>query len=278
MKKLKKVNIIGNYEKLSEYKKRNIKRIFTKLTDNGFILKTIDVRIDGVIFGISYKDMNTHIEDDILYEVFFNPTKFINPTPKALIMYMRIKTNSNITKEELFKDVVFDGCHPQLEKRLTLENLIKVIKKIDNRLEVKTYDEYYNDFRREGKYKAKKTYLKPNGYVEINSPTIKSEYYVYRFLDEKNNILYVGKTVDLDKRMNVHFGNNGHLSENEYAKVKKVEYIRCDNQAEMSVKEIYFINKYKPPFNTSMLWDGNVFIEEYDEIKWENTYEIKEEW
>lgn len=78
--------------------------------------------------------------------------------------------------------------------------------------------------------------------------------------------------------MKVHFGNNGHLSEDEYTKVKKVEFICCDNQAEMSIKEIYFINKYKPPFNTSMLWDGNVFIEEYDEIKWENTYEIKEEW
>lgn len=274
---MKKVNIIGDYEKLSEYKKRNIKKIFTKLTDNEFILKTIDIRVDGIIFGISYNNMDIQIEDDILYEVFFSPTHYCNPTPQALIMYMRIKTNPNITKEELFKDVKFKGEFAFVERRLTVENLSRVTK-VDNGWKIKTYDEYYNDFRREGKYKAKKTYLKPNEYVEINSPTIKSEYYVYRFLDEKNNILYVGKTVDLDKRMNVHFGNNGHLSEDEYAKVKKVEYIRCDNQAEMSVKEIYFINRYKPPFNTSMLWDGNVFIEEYDEIKWENTYEIKEEW
>lgn len=159
MEKLKKVNIIGDYEKLSEYKKGNIKKIFKKLTDNEFILKTIDIRVDGIIFEISYNDMNEYIEDDILYEVFFNPTHFINPTPKALIMYMRIKTNSNITKEELFKDIVFEGYYPQLEKKLALENLVKVIKKIDDRFETKTYDEYYNDFRREGKYKAKKLTL-----------------------------------------------------------------------------------------------------------------------
>ena len=40
--------------------------------------------------------------------------------------------------------------------------------------------------------------------------------YVYRFLDSKGDIIYVGKTVNIDLRMQQHFGDKGHLSKECY--------------------------------------------------------------
>ena len=38
-------------------------------------------------------------------------------------------------------------------------------------------------------------------------------YYVYRFLDKDNEIIYVGKTYNLETRLKTHFGKKGHLPE-----------------------------------------------------------------
>ena len=39
--------------------------------------------------------------------------------------------------------------------------------------------------------------------------------YVYRFIDGKGNIIYVGKTVNINSRMQQHF-SNGHLDKQCY--------------------------------------------------------------
>jgi len=86
--------------------------------------------------------------------------------------------------------------------------------------------------------------------------------YVYRFLDKDDNILYVGKTkTSLGNRMGQHFGSNGHLPNECYKQVKAIEYIQTANMAEMDIKEIYYINKWKPPFNTAKKMRDKLYVE-----------------
>lgn len=49
-------------------------------------------------------------------------------------------------------------------------------------------------------------------------------YYVYRFLDKANQIVYIGKTGHLEKRITEHFSKQGHLTEEQYKQVEKIEY------------------------------------------------------
>lgn len=74
--------------------------------------------------------------------------------------------------------------------------------------------------------------------------------YVYRFLDENLNILYVGKTIDMEKRMKVHFSPKSHKAHTDlYEKIHKIEYINCKTEYDALVKELHYINYYKPPYN-----------------------------
>ncbi|MBR5225606.1 MAG: GIY-YIG nuclease family protein, partial [Clostridia bacterium] len=74
-------------------------------------------------------------------------------------------------------------------------------------------------------------------------------YYVYRFIDAEGNIIYVGKSKqDLLSR----FKGHQHLPDECYRQTLKIEYIECQTEADMSIKEIYYINKYR---NTKAFWN-----------------------
>ncbi len=87
------------------------------------------------------------------------------------------------------------------------------------------------------------------------------DFYVYRFLDVENQIIYVGKTNNIKNRMRQHFGKNGHLSEECYEQVSLVECIELDSESDMSVLELYFINKWKPVYNSSNKYSSTMSIE-----------------
>ncbi len=66
--------------------------------------------------------------------------------------------------------------------------------------------------------------------------------YVYRFLDKSKNVIYVGKSKqDLEQR----FRGHSHLPEECYNLVYTIEYIECSTETDMSIKELYYINKYR---------------------------------
>lgn len=77
--------------------------------------------------------------------------------------------------------------------------------------------------------------------------------YVYRFVDTNNRTLYVGKTINLDKRMSEHWSKNSHLKKQGrgdiYEKVQRIEYIKYKSEFEALQKELEYINYYKPPYN-----------------------------
>lgn len=77
----------------------------------------------------------------------------------------------------------------------------------------------------------------------------KREGYVYRFIDRSGNVIYVGRTNDMLKRMKQHFSSNGHLPKECYARTMRVEYIEVDTKNDMKIKELYYIGKLMPEYN-----------------------------
>ena len=75
--------------------------------------------------------------------------------------------------------------------------------------------------------------------------------YVYRFLDMNNTVLYVGKTVNLANRMKNHFSKKSHLAHTDlYKQVQRIEYITCKDEFQSLQNELYYINLYKPKYNS----------------------------
>ena len=73
--------------------------------------------------------------------------------------------------------------------------------------------------------------------------------YIYRFINQDNNITYVGKTSQtLDKRIGQHF-NKGHLPSECYKDIARIEYQKYKTEADALVMETYYITKYNPKYN-----------------------------
>ena len=97
---------------------------------------------------------------------------------------------------------------------------------------------------------------------------VNEKYYVYKFLNKEGNVIYIGRTTNIHNRMRQHFGDNGHLSKQCYSEVSKIEYTTLDSEVAMVICEIYFINKYNPKYNTSDLYRGNMYLQEFENLLW----------
>jgi len=73
--------------------------------------------------------------------------------------------------------------------------------------------------------------------------------YVYRYLNTNNEIIYVGKTQNINNRQSQHFSSSGHLPPECYAETDRIEYIELPSKIDMDIKELYYINKWKPMYN-----------------------------
>lgn len=81
-----------------------------------------------------------------------------------------------------------------------------------------------------------------------------TRYGIYRFLDEYKNVVYIGKTNNLYRRLyKEHFTNRGHLAKRgyNYNEVARVDVIKLKDPAITSAMEIYLIDKYKPKWNNT---------------------------
>lgn len=101
-----------------------------------------------------------------------------------------------------------------------------------------------------------------------------TKYYVYRFKDIDGNVIYVGKTNNLTNRMATHFGINGHLDPKCYGSVEKIEYIEFKNKLDMDVKEIYYIDLFKPIYNKVNKREGRMETEFVNKDEWK-TFVLK---
>ena len=74
--------------------------------------------------------------------------------------------------------------------------------------------------------------------------------YVYRFIDSKDNVIYIGKTCrKLETRIEEHFSDKGHLDKQCYKDTYKIEYLKFKTDADSLLVETYLINKYRPQYN-----------------------------
>lgn len=67
-------------------------------------------------------------------------------------------------------------------------------------------------------------------------------FYIYRFVDKDNKIIYIGKT---KQSLRYRFSQHVHLPESCYSRVSRIEYLECQTEADMSMKEIFYINIYR---------------------------------
>lgn len=72
--------------------------------------------------------------------------------------------------------------------------------------------------------------------------------YVYRFIDIEGKVIYYGKTLNMQNRMNSHF-TKGHLPKECYQSVAKIEYQKHKTESDALIYETYYITKYSPKYN-----------------------------
>ena len=97
--------------------------------------------------------------------------------------------------------------------------------------------------------------------------------YVYRFIDGKGNIIYVGKTVNINSRMQQHF-SNGHLDKQCYNSVAKIEYQKYKTESDSLIMETYYITKYSPKYN-KLQQSRDLPTIEFEEGSWRTYKQFK---
>ena len=94
---------------------------------------------------------------------------------------------------------------------------------------------------------------------------------IYRMLNEKNEILYVGKAKNLPNRLKSYVAEKNHIirTERMLSQTRKLEITTTSNESEALLLEANLIKKYKPKFNILLRDDKSfpfIFIGNKD--KW----------
>ena len=100
---------------------------------------------------------------------------------------------------------------------------------------------------------------------------------VYRMLNEKNEILYVGKAKNLPNRLKSYVAEKNHIirTERMLSQTRKLEITTTSNESEALLLEANLIKKYKPKFNILLRDDKSfpfIFIGNKD--KWPQIKDI----
>lgn len=103
-------------------------------------------------------------------------------------------------------------------------------------------------------------------------------YYVYKFYNKKGELIYVGKTINIDSRI------IAHISEENWKKTEiyKIECALTNSKTDMDIYEMYYINLLKPKYNIAMVNDDKptfylpeLNFAEYDKSEIINNNEYK---
>lgn len=92
---------------------------------------------------------------------------------------------------------------------------------------------------------------------------------VYQFLNDKGDILYIGKAVNLKSRVRSYFASNHHdrpWIEQMIPQIADIRTIETENEVEALILESNLIKKYKPKYNADLKDDKSyawIFIDTY---------------
>lgn len=93
---------------------------------------------------------------------------------------------------------------------------------------------------------------------------------IYRFLDKEKNILYVGKTQSLPRRIMRHISNSTHLPKECLDLIDKIEFMVVKSTVLMDIKELYYINLYKPKYNFCHVQGESFIIKDFLHDEWKD--------
>ena len=99
-------------------------------------------------------------------------------------------------------------------------------------------------------------------------------YYLYRFLDKNDNVIYIGRTNNIERRiLKEHFTPNTHIVPECYLEAEKVEYTEFEYESEEVAYEAILINRLCPKYNKQFKDNAKFNAElpniEWKEFKWE---------
>jgi len=96
--------------------------------------------------------------------------------------------------------------------------------------------------------------------------------YIYKMFDKNNEIIYIGKTINIDQRLRQHMTDK---DKKWFKTVSKIYYAECLNKTDMDIYEIYYINKLVPLHNKQSV-NGCEFSQELDELNFiESGFNVK---
>lgn len=93
---------------------------------------------------------------------------------------------------------------------------------------------------------------------------------VYKFVNDKDEVIYVGKSKNLSARYNSH-KNEPHLDKQCYSEVRKIEYISFSSYMDAGVMERIFIAHYQPKYNIQFVKEGMqsiISLKQLKSFKW----------
>lgn len=97
--------------------------------------------------------------------------------------------------------------------------------------------------------------------------------YVYKLLDKKGNVLYVGKTNNLQRRLTEHITNQEWGNE-----IDSLYYAICRDDFEQRTYENYYIIKSNPKYNKQdKSFSTHIILPELKWKKFENEEALKED-
>ena len=87
--------------------------------------------------------------------------------------------------------------------------------------------------------------------------------FVYFIYDKKDKLIYVGKTKDVVERFKDHCRDK-RLNKNN---ISRISFELVESECDACVREIYYINKYKPKLNQRDVFEGKMTYTTINRIK-----------
>lgn len=100
---------------------------------------------------------------------------------------------------------------------------------------------------------------------------------VYKFINSKDEIIYVGRAEILENRINKKGHTSKHLPQECYDQIAVIQYVSFNTENDMDFAERYYIKKYRPKYNDKHVGKPiTMDLKELDNKNW-TTYHIKVE-
>ena len=87
--------------------------------------------------------------------------------------------------------------------------------------------------------------------------------FIYKFLNEKGESLYIGKTNCLERRIfGEHLTSETHIDNSLYEIFSKIQYVEIESEVDAGILEAYMISKEKPMYNKEYNCETTIVLDQ----------------